>query len=75
MIARSGRPIVGSHGCGGIIVLWLIDVREKLVVTGSVPLGGLWPASCWDRTGVDVVAAGFGWVYTVLMFSWCGLNV
>jgi len=50
-------------------------VRKKLVVTHSVPFGDLWPADCWDRTGVDVVAAGFGWVSTLLMFSWCGLNV
>ncbi|KAK2154834.1 hypothetical protein LSH36_256g04078 [Paralvinella palmiformis] len=32
-----------------------------LVVIRSVALGDLWPAGCWDRTGVDVVAAGFGW--------------
>jgi len=64
----------GVNGCE-TIVLRLIDVRKKLVVTHSVPIGDYWPASCWDRTGVDVVAAGFGWVYTVLMFSWCGLNV
>jgi len=64
-----GRPIVGSNGCE-TIVLRLIDVRKKLV-----PLGDLWHGGCWDHTGVDVVAAGFGWVFTVLMFSWCGLNV
>jgi len=45
------------------------------VVTRSVSLGDLWPAGCWDRTGVDVVAAGFSWVCILLMFSWCGLNV
>ena len=67
MIARScrltvcGRPIVGSHRCG-IIVLWLIDVRGKL-------LGGLWPSGCWDRTGVDVIAAGFGLgLYCITVF-------
>jgi len=49
-----GRPIVGSNGCETIIVR-LIDVRKKSVVTRSVPLGDLWPACCWDRTGVDVV--------------------
>ena len=49
----------GVNGCE-TIVLRLIDVRKKLVVTR-------------DRTGVDIVAAGFGWVCTVLMFSWCGL--
>jgi len=43
------------------------------VVTRSVPLGDLWPAGCWDRTGVDVTAAEFGW-FVLLMFSWCGLN-
>jgi len=74
VIARScrltvcDRPIVGSNGCE-TIVLRLIDVRKKLVVTRSVPLGDLWLAGCWDRTGVDVVAAGFGWVCTVFMFS------
>jgi len=69
-----GRPIVRSNGCE-TIDLRFIDVRKKLVVTGSVPLGDLWPAGCWDRTGVDVVAVGFGWVWTVFTFSWCGLNV
>jgi len=63
---------VGSNGCEAI-VLRLIDMREKLVVTRAVTLDDLWPAGCWDRIG-DVVAAGFGWVGTVLMFSWCGLN-
>ena len=33
-----------------------------------MPLGDLWPAGCWDRTGVVVVAAGFCWVCTVLNF-------
>ena len=32
------------------IVLRLVDVRKMLVVTGSVPLGDLWPTGCWDRT-------------------------
>ena len=68
------RPIVRSNGCE-TIDLRFIDVRQKSVVTRSVPLGDLWPAGCWDRTVVDVVAAEFGWVCTVLMFSWCGLNV
>ena len=53
----------------------LIDVRKKSVITRSVPLGDLWLAGCWDRTGVDVIAARFGWVCPVLMFLWCGLNV
>ena len=80
MIARScrlkvcGRPTAGSNGCV-IIVHRLIDERNKLLVTRSLPLGELWPAGCWDRTCVDVVAAGFGWVCSILMFSWCGLNV
>jgi len=80
VIARSdrltvcGRPTVGSNECE-TIVLRLIDVRKMSVVTRSVPLGDLWPAGCWDRTGVDVVAARFGWVCAVLMFSGCGLNV
>ena len=30
----------------------------------SVSLGDLWPAGCWDCTGVDVVAAGF-------VLYWC----
>ena len=48
--------------------LRFIDVRKKLVLTGSVPLGDLWPAGCWNRTGVDVVAAGYGWgLYTTLI--------
>jgi len=68
-----GRPIVGSNGCE-TTVLRLIDVRKKLVATRSVPLGDLWKAGYWDRTGVDVVAAGFDCVCTLLMFSWCGLN-
>jgi len=45
---------------------------------GGHPFGAAWrfvAGGCWDRTGVDVVAAGFGWVCTVLMFSGCGLNV
>ena len=25
----------------------------------SVPFDDLWSACCWDRTGVEVVAAGF----------------
>ena len=80
VIARScrltvcGRPIVRSNGCE-TIDLRLIDVRKKLVVTRSVPLGDVWPAGCWDRTGVDVVAAWFGWVCILLMFLWCALNV
>jgi len=57
-----GQPIVGSN-------LRLIDVRKKLVVTRS----DLWPAGCWDRTGVDVIATGFSWVCTVLMFLVGGL--
>jgi len=69
-----GRPIVGSNGYEAI-VLRLIDVQEKSVVTRSVPLDDLRPAGCWDRTVVDIVAAEFGGVCTVLMFSWCGLNV
>ena len=73
-LAFSGRPIVRSNGCE-TIDLRFIDVRNKLVVTRSVPLGDLWPAGCWDQTGVDVVAAGFGWVCTVLKFSGSGLNV
>ena len=60
----SGRPTVGSNGCE-TIVHRLIDVR-KLVVTRSMPLGDLWPAGFWDRTGVDVVAAWFGWVCTLI---------
>ena len=63
-----------SNGCE-TIDLRFIDVRKKLVVTSFVSLGDLWPAGCWDRTGVDVLAAWFGWVCTLLMFSWCGLNV
>ena len=69
-----GRPIVRSNGCE-TIDLRFIDVRKNLMVTRSVSLGDLWPAGCWDRTGVDVVAVGFGWVWTVFTFSWCGLNV
>ena len=69
-----GRPVVGSNWCE-TIVLQLTDVRKKLVITRSVPLGDMWSGGYWDRTGVDVVAAGFGWVCTLLMFSWCGLNV
>ena len=65
---------MGSNGCE-TIVLRLIDVRKKLMVTRSVPLGDLWPAGRWNHTGVNVVAAGFGWVCTVLMFSGCGLNM
>ena len=53
------RPIVGSNGYE-TIDLRFIDLRKKLVVTRSVPLGDLWPAGCWDRMDVDVVAAGFG---------------
>ena len=53
-----GRPIVTLNGCE-TIDLRFTDVRKKSVVTRSVPLGDLWPAGCWDRTGVDVVAAGF----------------
>jgi len=74
VIARTCRltvcvlPIVGVNGCE-TIVLRLIDERKKLVVTRSVPLEDLWPIGCWDRTGVDVVAAVFDWAYTVLMFS------
>jgi len=64
-----GRSIVGLNRCG-IIVHWLINVRKKLVVTHSLPFGGLWLAGCWDRTGVDIVAVGL--VCTVLMFLWCG---
>ena len=61
MIARTcrltvcGRPIARSNGCE-TIVLRLVEVRKKLVVTGSVPLGDLWPPGCWDRTGVGIVA-------------------
>ena len=69
-----GRPIVGSNRCE-TIVLRLIDERKKLVVTRSVPLGDLSPVGSSDRADVDVVAAGFGWVCILLMFSWCGLNV
>ena len=50
-----------SNGCE-TIDLRFIDVRKKSAVTHSVPFGDLWPADCWDRTGVDVVAAGFGFV-------------
>ncbi|KAK2150570.1 hypothetical protein LSH36_399g00031 [Paralvinella palmiformis] len=39
----------------------VIDVRNKSAITRSVPLGDLWSGGCWDRPGVDVVAAGFGW--------------
>jgi len=66
------HAVVGSNGCE-TIVLQLIDVRKKF--PRSVPLWDLWPVGCWDRTGVDVVAAEFGWVCTVLMFSGCGLNM
>jgi len=61
---------MGSNGCG-IIVHRLIDVRKKLMVTRSVPLGDLWLAGCWDRTGVDVIAAGFGlYCINVFVVSW-----
>ena len=52
---------MGSNGYEAID-LRFIDARKKLVVTRSVPFGDLWTADYWDRTGVDVVAAGFGWV-------------
>jgi len=69
-----GRPIVRSNGCE-TIDLRLIDMPKKLVIARSMRLGDLWPAGCWDRTGVDVVAAGFGWLCTVLIFLGCGLSV
>ena len=56
-----GQLIVRSNGCE-TIDLRFIDVRKKLVVTRSIPLDNLWPAGCWDRTGVDIVAARFGLV-------------
>ena len=61
---------MGSNGCEPV-VLRLIGVRKNLLVTHSVPLGDLWLTGCWDCTGLYIVAAGFGWVCTVLMFSWC----
>jgi len=63
------QPIVGSNGCR-IIIHQLIDVQKKSVVTHSVLLGGLWPAGCWDCTGVDVIAAGFG-LYSINVFVVC----
>ena len=69
-----GRPIARSNGCE-TFDLRFIDVRKKLVAIRSLPLGDLWPAGCWVRTGVDVVPAGIGWICTVLIFSWCGLNM
>ena len=57
------------------VVHRIIDVQRRSAVTRSVPLGGMWPAGCWDRTDVDVVSAGFCWVCTVFMFSCCGLIV
>jgi len=66
VIARTvcGRPIVRSNGCE-TIDLRFIDVRKKLEVTRSVPLGDLWLASCWDRTGLYSINVFVVWVECV----------
>ena len=44
----------------------MIDVQKKLVVMRSVPLGDLWPAGCWDRTGVFYSLLHYFTVFTVM---------